>query len=247
MKGKARRVDYYPDEYVTGVGGVLNASEQGVYWMICSLIMSEAGPIAYNERRIAGLCLLRPSDVRRVVEKLISTGKIARQSDGKLCQKRAQSEVEKSLNRIQSASENGSNGGRPKQKPQQNQSNVEAGGSFPEKLTTNLQPPTTNLKGKEEPNGSSKKRGSRLSEEWTLPDDWRAWALTEGLDATAIERECGKFRNYWISVPGAKGCKISWYATWQNWIWKAIEDRSPKSRPGIDPDADIYRGVMYSQ
>ncbi|MDK1377117.1 MULTISPECIES: DUF1376 domain-containing protein [unclassified Sinorhizobium] len=142
--GKARRVDYHPDEYIAGVGGVLRADEQGVYWMLCSLIMSEGHAIEQNERRISALCGIRPSDVRRIIEKLVTTGKISRQSDGKLFQKRAQSEVEKSLKRIQTASENGSNGGRPSKKNKLNQRNEQEGGFSNEKLTTNHQPPTTN-------------------------------------------------------------------------------------------------------
>lgn len=143
-KGKARRVDYYPDEYIAGVGGVLRADEQGVYWMLCSLIMSEGGPIEQNDRRIAALCRIRPADVKKIIETLVGSGKVLRQSDGKLFQKRAQSEVEKSLKRIQTASENGSNGGRPPGISEENQQMPEAGGFSGKKLTTNHQPPTTN-------------------------------------------------------------------------------------------------------
>lgn len=154
-KPKARRVDFFPDEYIAGVGGVLRADEQGIYWMICTLIMSEGGAIEQNDRRFAALCQIRPVDVRKLVDGLVEKGKIVRQSDGKLSQKRAQSEVEKSLNRIQTASENGSNGGRPRGKIEQNQHSDEAGGFFTEKLTTNHQPATTNHQPIEEDKSSS--------------------------------------------------------------------------------------------
>lgn len=169
-KGKARRVDYYPDEYIAGVGGVLRADEQGVYWMICSLIMSEGGPIEQNDRRFAALCRIRPADVKKIVETLVHAGKLLRQSDGKLFQKRAQSEVEKSLKRIQIASENGSNGGRPSAKSEGNQRNKKADGSFSEKLTTNHQPPTTNHQPliDEESNDPSSRRDEEFSEFWQV-------------------------------------------------------------------------------
>ncbi|PDT82914.1 DUF1376 domain-containing protein [Sinorhizobium sp. BJ1] len=154
-KAKARRVDFYPDEYIAGVGGVLRADEQGLYWMICTLIMSEGGPIEQNDRRLAALCQTRPADARKLVESLVEKGKILRQSDGKLFQNRAQSEVEKSLNRIQTASENGSNGGRPPKKTKSKQRNTEADGFSDEKLTTNYQPPTTNHQPIEEDKSSS--------------------------------------------------------------------------------------------
>ncbi|ARS70884.1 DUF1376 domain-containing protein [Sinorhizobium meliloti] len=143
-KAKARRVDFYPDEYIAGVGGVLRADEQGIYWMVCALIMSEGGAVEQNDKRLAALCQIRPADVRKLIDSLIEKGKILRQSDGKLFQNRAQSEVEKSLNRIQTASENGSNGGRPSKKSQSNQRSEKADGFSDEKLTTNHQPPTIN-------------------------------------------------------------------------------------------------------
>ncbi|WP_439618336.1 DUF1376 domain-containing protein [Shinella sp.] len=149
-KPKARRVDFYPDEYIAGVGGVLRADEQGVYWLLCSLIMSEGGAIIQDDRRLSALCRGRPADVKKIIDRLIQAGKIMRQSDGKLSQNRAQSEVEKSLNRIQTASENGSNGGRPRRNNQQKQRSGKAPGSFSEKLTTNQQPPTSNQQPLEE-------------------------------------------------------------------------------------------------
>jgi hypothetical protein len=171
--GKARRVDYYPDEYIAGVGGVLRADEQGVYWMLCSLIMSEGHSIEQNDRRFAALCQIRPSYSKRIIEKLISCGKIMRQSDGKLSQKRSQSEVEKSLKRIQTASENGSNGGRPSLKDEENQRKAKAGGSSGKKLTTNHQPTTTNQQPLREEDKSSS-IGQTVEEEFEN-EFWRAY------------------------------------------------------------------------
>jgi len=142
MPEKVRRVDYSPDEYISGVGGVLTAAEQGVYWMICSLIMSQGGPIENDERRVAGLCRIRPAEARRVIDRLVDRGKIEMTEAGELAQKRAQSEVERSAKRIQIATENGSKGGRPREKPKQNQQPDKATGLSAEKLTTNYQLPT---------------------------------------------------------------------------------------------------------
>lgn len=153
--GKIRRIDYYPDEYISGVGGVLRADEQGVYWMVCSLIMSEGGPVQFDDRRMAGLCRLRPSAIKRIVGALVERGKLAL-IDGKLSQKRAQSELERASNRIQSAIENGSKGGRPRQKSQQNQQNAKAGGFSGEKLTNNYQPTTIEASSNEDASACAK-------------------------------------------------------------------------------------------
>ncbi|RVO34826.1 DUF1376 domain-containing protein [Sinorhizobium meliloti] len=239
-KAKARRVDFYPDEYIAGVGGVLRADEQGVYWMICTLIMSEGGVIEQSDRRLAALCQIRPADVRKLVDGLVAKGKIVRQSDGKLSQKRAENEVERSLNRIQTASENGSNGGRPSGKTQVNQRNVEAGGYSAEKLTTNHQPSTINQKEKEEPSGSSKKQGSRLSPDWSLPDEWQAYAVKKGLPSRRIEVEAEKFKNHWLQQSGQRGVKADWYATWRNWVLNSLDGFGKPARPAT---SERYRDI----
>lgn len=138
VSSKVRHVDFSPDEYISGVGNVLRADEQGVYWMVCSLIMSEGGPIDLNYRRLASLCMIRPSDVERILNKLSDLGKIT-VGDGQIGQKRSQTEVERAANRIRTASENGSKGGRPRKIVEGNQHNQKADGFPVEKLTTNEQ------------------------------------------------------------------------------------------------------------
>lgn len=58
--------------------------------------------------------------------------------------------------------------------------------------------------------------GTRISVE-TLPDDWAQWALADcGMDLKQSMRVFAEFRDYWLSVPGAKGRKSEWFATWRN-------------------------------
>lgn len=65
-------------------------------------------------------------------------------------------------------------------------------------------------------------RGTRLPADWTLPEDEQRWALDEfQVDDNAIKREVEKFRDYWIGVPGSKGVKLDWDATWRNWCRRA--------------------------
>jgi len=65
---------------------------------------------------------------------------------------------------------------------------------------------------------ASPKRGSRLPSNWVLPSDWGQWALDEGYPENLIRSEAEKFRDYWIAVPGQRGVKLDWMATWRNWI-----------------------------
>ena len=71
------------------------------------------------------------------------------------------------------------------------------------------------------------KKGSRLSSEWQIPDDWIAWATQQGIASQAARFEADKFRDFWIAKPGQGGVKSDWQATWRNWIRNVIS-RDPK-------------------
>lgn len=227
MAGKVRKLDFYPDEYVSGVAGVLNAQEQGVYWMICALIMSEGGPIPNNEKRIAMLCGIRPAAARKLIGTLTELDKIWITSDGKLAQKRSLSEIEKATKRIESASENGQKGGRPSGKNEQNQQNEKAVGLSPgsesEKLTTNHQPVTSNRKRVASPSA----RGTRLPDNWWPNDAEREYARSYGVDPKATAQN---FRDYWQSKPGSGARKTDWTKAWQTWVRGDAEKKA--QRPG---------------
>jgi uncharacterized protein YdaU (DUF1376 family) len=60
-------------------------------------------------------------------------------------------------------------------------------------------------------------RGSRLPTDWTLPDDWKAWAEQERPDLNT-KTVADSFKDFWIAKPGAGGVKLDWQATWRNWI-----------------------------
>lgn len=61
-------------------------------------------------------------------------------------------------------------------------------------------------------------RGSRLPADWKLPDDWRTWAVGEGISDSAVDRIADQFADYWRAQPGQKGRKADWFATWRNWV-----------------------------
>ncbi|MEM7191291.1 MAG: hypothetical protein AAF405_00240 [Pseudomonadota bacterium] len=87
----------------------------------------------------------------------------------------------------------------------------DSSGTNDKKLITNLE--------KEEPDGSSKKRrGARLREDWVLPRAWGSWAVEQGWPEAVIRAEADKFKDYWIAIPGQKGVKLDWQATWRNWM-----------------------------
>lgn len=63
-------------------------------------------------------------------------------------------------------------------------------------------------------------KGSRLSADWSLPTDWKAWVQQERPDIQdpGIQRIADSFADYWKAKPGKDGIKLDWFAVWRNWI-----------------------------
>ena len=67
----------------------------------------------------------------------------------------------------------------------------------------------------------STKKGTRLSENWTLPKLWGEWATSQLLNRKETLDQADRFRDYWIAIPGQRGVKRDWLATWRNWVRSA--------------------------
>lgn len=65
-------------------------------------------------------------------------------------------------------------------------------------------------------------RGTRCPEPFMLTKDMRAWAAEHApnVDVTAATAE---FVDYWRAIPGERGIKLDWIATWRNWMRRAEE------------------------
>jgi uncharacterized protein YdaU (DUF1376 family) len=122
---------------------------------------------------------------------------------------------------------NGIKGGRPKKThrlPTANPSLTQAEPKIT--LTTNHKPLNSSDAIPTEPPAAKSKKGKRLSPEWQPADP--QWAKTKRPDLT-ISETLDRFRDYWVSQPGAKGVKLDWEATWRNWV------RNEKAQP-FKPD-----------
>lgn len=72
------------------------------------------------------------------------------------------------------------------------------------------------------------KRGTRIPEPFMLTREMREWAAEEvpGVDA---DRSTRMFVDYWRGVPGVKGTKLDWLATWKNWL-RRDHERLPSAK-----------------
>lgn len=71
-------------------------------------------------------------------------------------------------------------------------------------------------------------RGTRLPAGWVMSDEDLEFILKTrpDLNPEAVE---SKFRDYWISKPGQAGLKLSWPATWRNWVRNEKQVQEPRS------------------
>lgn len=97
-----------------------------------------------------------------------------------------------------------------------------------------LDPESLNLKEEADfsnplPPTKNKTKGTRLGEDWELPDDWGDWAANEFTwDVPKIVNIMNKFKDYWIAKPGAGGIKLNWESTWRNWCRRDHEGEFKK-------------------
>lgn len=95
---------------------------------------------------------------------------------------------------------------------------------------------------KRRPKAKPDPKGTRLAEEWELPRPWGIWALEQGLTIPEVREQGARFKDYWRGVPGAKGRKADWEATWRNWIRRVIEERSTGGRNGRTGTTGLSEG-----
>jgi hypothetical protein len=88
-------------------------------------------------------------------------------------------------------------------------------------------------------------QGTRLPDDFTVTSEMKAWAQTN-VPQLAGAGETDKFVDYWRSIPGAKGRKTDWVATWRNWMRKAAESQAqiPGQRPASTAPQRLDRDEM---
>ena len=77
----------------------------------------------------------------------------------------------------------------------------------------------------------TRKRGTRIPEGFAVNDEMRQWANDNGLAHLDLQAITVEFVDYWVGVPGVKGVKLDWLATWRNWIRRKASDGPRNVRP----------------
>jgi len=102
MTAKVRRVDFSPDEWLSGTSE-LSVDEKGAYITVCALIYSRSGPIDDDEAWLSKACGCHWRQWRRLRQTLLERGKIRLTEDGRITNRRAELELERALGRVADA------------------------------------------------------------------------------------------------------------------------------------------------
>lgn len=73
------------------------------------------------------------------------------------------------------------------------------------------------------------RRGTRLPDDFAVTPEMAAWAREKAPTCGIADHEA--FCDYWRSVPGNKGRKLDWVATWRNWMRREHERRTRHAPP----------------
>lgn len=89
--------------------------------------------------------------------------------------------------------------------------------------------------------GADAKRGSRLTDDFQLTPELRAFASDLGLEPNGLRDE---FVDFWTSVPGSRGLKLDWSKTFKNRCRElGKRPRSNADAREAEIDAAIKRGL----
>jgi hypothetical protein len=123
-------------------------------------------------------------------------------------------------------------------------------GRQPESGTAAGQPWDTQEQGKQgkQENGEAREGASRLPDDFSIPEDWIAWAIQRRSWSRAyIGAEGERFCRYWQAKAGKDSYKLDWLKMWQNWVDGSSSPNGviASSRP-LSAE-EIQRGIAYNE
>lgn len=84
------------------------------------------------------------------------------------------------------------------------------------------------------PSSGPAPRGTRIPNDFTVTPEMVTWARDRVPNVDG-RLETERFVNYYRALPGAKGRKLDWPATWRNWMLGAFDKYPAHALPGHQP------------
>lgn len=101
------------------------------------------------------------------------------------------------------------------------QARAQADGEAHPKLTTETETETETVLSNERTTTRSA-RGTRVPSDFVITAEMREWAQVE-VPHVDVDKKLAEWVDYWKSVPGQRGVKLDWLATWKNGMRKQEE------------------------
>jgi uncharacterized protein YdaU (DUF1376 family) len=212
-------VQYCAKDFLDGCN-TLDPWEELAYRRIVDLIYATGNRLIDDDRKLAWQTKVG-SRWRAIKAALIASGKIVMR-DGLITNARCDVEIEKIQRKIAQTSRAGL-ASADKRRPTAKVVKLFANGSTDVRSTVGTEgatecQPTTELLNQvsDLPKRKSSSRGAtgaRITADWEPDDERLVFARSLDLDPAKVRDE---FRDYWIGIPGQKGLKADWQATFQN-------------------------------
>lgn len=85
-----------------------------------------------------------------------------------------------------------------------------------------------------QPSEAGRTKGVRLPADWKPDEKLKDLMSLERPDLD-IDKTVEKFRDYWIAVPGTRGRKLDWEATFRNWVREERKGTATAKPPTVEP------------
>lgn len=208
----------------------LSPLRHGVYLLLLFHCWDTRGPLPLDEQEIAGIANCRLADEITAMRYIV--GRFFTQMDDGHYNKRMQHEIERAASISTKREDAGRRGANARmQRFREAEANAKhllgkslASDATPTTTLTSTTTPTITATPKVPKSAPLvPTRGTRLPENWRVPDEWAAWAkrIRPDWSSQGIVRESLRFRDHWLSKAGKDAVKVNWEATWRNWIRRA--------------------------
>lgn len=185
----------------------LTTEQHGAYLLLLMTMWRSEGVLSDNPVKLARIAGLTPSRWLKICAEVLE---FFTPCDGGFTQKRLSAELSIAEEKSQKRSQSGKAGARAKALKSNKLASANASRSL--KHSPEPEPEL-----KKEKLTASPKKGSRLPSDWVPSQADLSFAASQNMTPEETRREADQFRDFWISKPGAGGCKLDWPATWRTW------------------------------
>lgn len=202
----------------------LSRDQHGGYLLLIFAYWRRGGALPDDDNQLAAIAKATPAEWRKLRPVLAPFFQVGA---GVWRHKRIDAELERAITKTEKRANAGAKGAATRwQNGSQNDGNAIAeplaNGSqndAPSQSDSSLR-----SEKKEPPSGGSKKRATRLQDDFIVPHEWRGDAASarerNRLPPINLNLEAERFVNYWLSK-GKDGAKTDWRKTWINWCLNA--------------------------